>query len=95
MTFQELKTYKNQILTIGRQFGITRIKVFGSTVRDSADTMSDVDLLVDMEPGRSLFDLGGFQLAVRDLIRQEVDIVTVNGLRDRIRQTVLKEAVEL
>jgi predicted nucleotidyltransferase len=95
MTLKEIQKYKNQMLAIGRQFGITSIKVFGSTVREKADQMSDVDLLVELEPGRSLLDLGGFQMAVKDLINQDVDIVTANGLRDRIKETVLNEAVEL
>jgi len=95
MTLQELKKYKHQMSDIGQQFGITKIRVFGSTVRKEADQFSDVDLLVEIEPDRSLFDLGGFQMAVKDLINQDVDIVTENGLRDRIKETVLSEAVEL
>jgi len=95
MTLQEIRKYKNQIIAIGNQFGITNIKVFGSTVREESDQSSDVDLLVEVQSGRTLFDLGGFQMAIKDLINRDVDIVTDNGLRDRIKQTVLDEAVEL
>lgn len=95
MTFQEIKEFKTRMFEIARLFGVTNIKVFGSSVRGDADQLSDVDLLVELEPGRSLFDLGGFQMAIKDLMSQDVDVVTANGLRDRIRKTVLSEAIEL
>jgi uncharacterized protein len=46
-----------------------------------------------LEPGRTLFDLGGLLMELRELLGREVDVVTVRGLRDRIRDRVLKEAV--
>lgn len=95
MTFEEIKQYKDQLRKIGQKYGIKRIKVFGSTARYEPDNLSDVDLLVEIESGRSLLDLGGFQMDVQDLIKKEVDVVTANGLRDRMRQTVLMEAAEL
>ena len=54
---------------------------------------SDIDFLVDMEPGRSLFDLGGLLMDLQDLLACKVDVVTEKGLRARIRDHVLKEAV--
>jgi hypothetical protein len=45
-----------------------------------------------MEPGRSLFDLGGLLMDLRDLLDYEVDVVTEAGLRTRIRRRVLEEA---
>ena len=52
-------------------------------------------LLVDMEPGRSLLDLSGLLIDLEDMLRCHVDVVTERGLRDRIRERVLKEAVAL
>jgi predicted nucleotidyltransferase len=51
-----------------------------------------VDFLVDMEPGRTLFDMGGLLMDLRDLLGLEVDVVTEHGLKPRIRERVLKEA---
>jgi predicted nucleotidyltransferase len=56
---------------------------------------SDVDLLVELEPGRSLFDLGGLQYEMEQLLDCRVDVVTVRGLKARIRDNVLLEAVSL
>lgn len=54
-----------------------------------------MDLLVDLEPGRSLLDLGGLLMELQDLLVCDVDVITEKGLRPRIRQYVLDEAVPL
>jgi hypothetical protein len=54
-----------------------------------------VDFLVDMDRGRSLLDMGGLLMDLRDLLGCEVDVVTVGGLKPRIRERVLEEAVPL
>ena len=63
--------------------------------RGEADQRSDVDLLVDMDPGRSLLDLSGLLMDLRELLGCSVDVVTEKGLRRRIRERVLKEAVPI
>jgi predicted nucleotidyltransferase len=63
--------------------------------RGDADEHSDLDFLVDMETGRSLFDLGGLLTDLEDLLGYPVDVVTEKGLRDRIRERVLQEAIPL
>ena len=62
---------------------------------DNNDSESDVDFLVDMEPGRSLLDLGGLWSDLNDLLGMRVDVVTEKGLRKRIRERVLKGAIPL
>jgi hypothetical protein len=69
--------------------------VFGSVARGEADEKSDVDFLVEMEPGRSLLDLGGLLMDLQNVLGREVDVVTERGLNPRIRDRVLKEAVAL
>jgi len=71
------------------------VRVFGSVARGQDDEDSDVDLLVDMDPGRSLLDLGGLSSDLEALLDRRVDIVTMAGLRDRIRERVLGEAKAL
>ena len=86
---------REDILRIASKRGAYNVRVFGSVARGEADSKSDIDLLVDLEPGRSLFDLGGLLMDLQDLLGQNVDVVTERGLRERIRERVLKEAVPL
>jgi len=71
------------------------VRIFGSVARGEADSESDIDFLVNMEPGRSLLDLCGLLIDLEELLGRKVDVVTEKGLRDRIRERVLKEAVAL
>ena len=71
------------------------MRVFGSVARGEADAKSDIDLLVDMEPGRSLFDFGGLLTDLQIVLGRNVDVVTEKGLRERIRKRVPQEAVML
>jgi predicted nucleotidyltransferase len=86
---------RSDILQIAAQYGAHNIRVFGSVARGEAETASDVDFLVELAPGRSVLDLGGLLMALQELLGCEVDIVTEKGLRPRIRERVLKEAVPL
>ena len=90
-----LKRKRAEILRIAAARGARNVRVFGSVARGEADEKSDVDILVDMEPGRSLLDLGGLWRELNELLGVRVDVVTAKGLRDRIRDRVLKEAVPL
>jgi predicted nucleotidyltransferase len=90
-----IKLKQDQILAIGRKYGVSSIRVFGSIARGDDTPTSDIDFLVELEPGRSLFDLGGLQVDLEEALNCQVDVVTKNGLRDRIRKDVLEEAVAL
>jgi uncharacterized protein len=90
-----LKEKREAILCICAKHGARNVRVFGSVARGEADEQSDIDLLVDMEPGRSLLDLGGLLMDLQSLLGQNVDVVTERGLKPRIRERVLAEAVAL
>jgi hypothetical protein len=90
-----LKKKRADILEIAARRGARNVRIFGSAARGDAGPESDVDILVDMEPGRSLFDLGGMLMDLHGLLGCDVDVVTERGLRERIRDRVLKEAVPL
>jgi uncharacterized protein len=90
-----LNTKREAILGTATKYGAYNVRVFGSVARGEADSDSDVDFLVDMEPGRSLLDLGGLLMELQGLLECEVDVVTEKGLRNRIRERVLNEAVPL
>ncbi len=86
---------REEILQLAARHGASNIRVFGSVARGDADEQSDVDFLVDMASGRSLLDLGGLLMDLQELLGRPVDVVTERGLRERIRERVLREAVPL
>lgn len=87
-----LKQHKEEIRAIVEAHRASNPRVFGS-VRYGIDTPeSDIDLLVDPEPGLSLFDLAAIQGDLRDLLGVEVDVLTSNSLPERMRERVLAEA---
>ncbi|MFN0123732.1 MAG: nucleotidyltransferase family protein [Blastocatellia bacterium] len=86
---------REEVLRIAARHGACNVRIFGSVARGEEDQESDLDVLVDMEPGRSLFDLGGFLTELQELFGGRVDVVTEQGLRPRIRERVLREAVPL
>ncbi|MCH8826326.1 MAG: nucleotidyltransferase family protein [Chloroflexi bacterium] len=90
-----LDRHRNEILALAKMRGARNIRVFGSVARDEATTDSDVDILVDMEPGRSLLDLTGLQLDLEELLGRDVDVVTENGLRPYLKDRVLAEATPI
>lgn len=96
MTLKELRTEKrDDILRLAARRGARNVRVFGSVARGENDPQSDIDFLVDLEPGRSLLDLGGLQRDLAALLSSKVDVVSSRGLRDRVRQSVLRDAVSL
>ena len=86
---------KEQILALAAQYGASNIRIFGSVANGTADENSDIDFLVDMEKGRSLFDLGGLLMDLQELFNRKVDVVTEKGLHERIRERVLRQAITL
>ena len=82
-------------MRIATRYGIHNVRVFGSVARDTATADSDLDLLVDVQPGHGYFDLAGFALDVEDLLGVFTQVATPNGLNPRIRAKILAEAVPL
>ncbi|PSN10696.1 nucleotidyltransferase [filamentous cyanobacterium CCT1] len=92
---ERLKVERASILNLANKYGAYNVRIFGSVARGEADSNSDVDFLVAMESGRSLLDLGGLLMELQELLDCSVDIVTDKGLRTKIRERVLAEAVPL
>jgi predicted nucleotidyltransferase len=86
---------RDRILVICRSHGASNIRIFGSVARHDAGKDSDIDLLVDLEPGRTLFDLGGLAYDLGNLLGRRVDVATPGLLRAQIRGRILQEAVPL
>jgi predicted nucleotidyltransferase len=91
----ELRGRRDEIMALCASHGAHNPRVFGSVARGRADAQSDVDLLVEMETGRTLFDLGGLQYDLERLLSRPVDVVTERGLKARVRERVLHEAVPI
>ena len=91
----QLQEKREAILATATKYGAYNIRIFGSVARGEANSESDVDFLVDMEAECSLFDLGGLLMELQDLLNCPVDVVTERGLRQRIRDRVLSEAIHL
>jgi len=96
MTLAELRTSKREVIVglVARR-GAHNVRVFGSVARGDNDPDSDVDFLVDLDPGRNLSDLGGLLMDLEAALGARVDLVTERGLRPRVRERVLAEAVAL
>ncbi|MBZ5728186.1 MAG: nucleotidyltransferase domain-containing protein [Acidobacteriia bacterium] len=92
-TDQTLRTQRAEILRIALLHGIGNIRVFGSFARGESVPDSDLDLLVDLEAGRSLLDIIGAKQDLEDLLERRVDIVTERSLSPYVREGILKEAV--
>lgn len=90
-----LRAKRRELLVLAARHGACNVRVFGSVARGDSGPNSDIDLLVDLEPGRSLFDLGGLLVDLESLLGRKVDLVTENGLHWFIRDRVLQEAVPL
>lgn len=94
MTLEErLKGKREEVLRLAAKYGARNVRAFGSLARGEADEASDLDLLVELDPGRSLLDLGGLQYELEALLGCRVDVVTERGLKRRIRERVLREAM--
>ena len=92
LTLDSVQQKKKDILEVARAHGIVNIRIFGSVVRGEDTPGSDIDLLVDLEKGRSLLDIGGASVKLQEILGRKVDIVTERGLYWYIRDKILKEA---
>ncbi len=90
-----LKAKRDEILRVCAKYGARNVRVFGSVARGEADEQSDIDLLVEFEPNRSLLDHAGLWFELQELLGGKVDVVSERGLKPRIRQRVLQEAIPL
>ncbi|HOF61802.1 MAG TPA: nucleotidyltransferase family protein [Candidatus Latescibacteria bacterium] len=90
-----LRKERAAILQIARRYGARNLRVFGSVARGEDTEMSDIDILVDFAPDVSLFDHAALMEELESALGRKVDVVSEHGLRPRMRERVLKEAVPL
>lgn len=92
---REVRRNRKAILRIARKYGGRSVSVFGSVAHGIPGQDSDIDFLIEMEPGRGLFEQTAMLLELEEVLGRKVDVVTPEGLRERIRERVLREAVPL
>jgi hypothetical protein len=90
-----LKSKREDILRLAARRGAHNVRIFGSVARGEAGPASDVDFLVELEPGRSLLDLGGLLMELQEMLGHPVDVVTEKALHWYIRDKILAEAKPL
>ncbi len=95
MKIADLRKKRKEILNTAAQHGAFDVRVFGSVARGDSGDDSDVDFLVELEPGRSLMDHVALWQDLEELLRCKVDLVETGGLHWYIRDQVLSEAVPL
>jgi len=88
---KELERLREKVAPILRRLGVRRASVFGSLARGEGDEESDVDLLVELEPGRSLLDLAELKVELEEVLGRRVDVITYDSLHPLLRERVLRE----
>lgn len=87
-----LNLKRNAVREVASRFRAANLRVFGSVLHGSDKDGSDLDLLVDALPGATLFDLGGLQIELEELLGVHVDLLTPGDLPLKFRNQVLAEA---
>ncbi len=86
---------REAILQLAAKYGVSQVRVFGSVARGEARPDSDIDFLVSFPPDRSIFDLVGLWLDLKELLGREVDLSTDTSLKEYVRPHAMKGAVSL
>lgn len=88
-----LQTISSVMKDLQKKYNVKSIALFGSYVRGENNKDSDIDLLVEFEDHADLFDLTGLANFLENKLQHSVDIVSKNGLREELKDTVSKEAI--
>ncbi len=96
MNLELLKQKRAEIINIAKKHGAYNIRVFGSVARGEADEKSDIDFLIDYDIDKITpwFPVGLIH-DLQDFLGEKVDVVTADGLKERIKPRVLQEAITL
>ena len=92
---QALALHRHEIRRLVEQNRARNPRIFGSVLSGRDTEQSDLDVLVDPVPGTTLFDLGGLQFELQELLGVRVDLLTPGDLPPRSRERVLREAVPI
>ena len=90
-----LDRYRAEILRVASMHGARNVRVFGSRARGEGAEGSDLDILVELESGRTLLDLVRLKRALEELTQRDVDVVTDKGISPYLRDQILGQAIAL
>jgi predicted nucleotidyltransferase len=90
-----LAQHRDEVLEIAHRYGVTNIRVFGSTARGDDEKGSDIDLLVDIPPKMGLFDLERFQIELADVLGVRTDVVPARMVKPFYSEFIFGEATAL
>jgi predicted nucleotidyltransferase len=94
-TIERLRQLREEILLVAQRFGATNLRLFGSAARDEDSPESDIDLLVELEAGRTLLDLVALEGELSQLLNRKVDIVLVGGINRHLEHSIVSEAIAI
>jgi predicted nucleotidyltransferase len=94
-TLEALRQRRDEIMEVMHKHGISSVRVVGSVARGEAGPESDVDLLISFPASRSVFDLVGLWLDMKDLLGYEVSLIPDSANDEQFMQSVLEDAVAL
>lgn len=86
-----VQTIKKKILPILKRQGVTKAAIFGSVARGEMKKSSDVDILVKLEKGKSLFDFVKLKFELEDKLGKKVDLVSYNAIKPRLKDYILRD----
>lgn len=86
---------RDKLRAIFKEYGVIKAAVFGSQARGDAKKNSDIDLLVEMEDGRTLFDLGGLSVDLKKLFGKKVDLVQYGAIRPLFKEQIMKDQIQI
>ncbi len=92
---RQLRERREEIVRTAADYGAHHVRVFGSVARGDAGPDSDLDLLVQFEPGATLLSHAALVRELEALLGRKVDVVSERALRPKLRERVLREAVSL
>ncbi|PSF37518.1 hypothetical protein C7H19_10145 [Aphanothece hegewaldii CCALA 016] len=90
-----IQSHKPEILNIASQYGISNIKIFSLTEDEGGRKNNEFDFLVDLQSEKTLLDLSGFMMDLRDLLSFQVFVFTKDSLKEVYRDKILQKAIKL
>ncbi|MDN5797134.1 MAG: nucleotidyltransferase family protein [Intrasporangium sp.] len=87
--------HREELREVLRRHGVTNAQIFGSVARGDDHPGSDLDLLIELPRGTTLFDMAGIQAELEGVLGAEVDLGTIGSLKPRIRRRVERDLVAL
>ena len=90
MRVTNVEDIKQRAIPILKKEGTTRAALFGSVVKGEMREDSDIDILVDLPRGTSLFDLAGLKIELEESLGRDVDVITYNSIDPLLKDNILK-----